>query len=158
MKKVFAILLSIVLILTLTGCGDKDSTNVKKKKTSNNYVPIKAEPKGLPIYPGAVLNRDYEVTVVEDEDSTYWSWAYSTTGSAAEIIEYYKSELTKLGYTFEKEDIFDRYFTLTTTDSDIVVSYSSIYKSNRDTLPDEVDGDTPGRDYTIKINLDKWNY
>ena len=104
MKKVFAILLSVVLIFTLTGCGDKDSTNVKKKKTSNNYVPIKVEPSGLPIYPGATLNRDYEVTVVEDEDSTYWSWAYSTTGSANEIIEYYKTELTKLGYTFKKEE------------------------------------------------------
>ena len=45
MRKIIAILFSITLIFALTGCGDKNITDVKKKNTSKNYVPIKTPPR-----------------------------------------------------------------------------------------------------------------
>ncbi len=163
MKKAIAILFSIILVFTLIGCGDKTPTTANKNKDSKKYIPEHSLPKDLPIYPGAVLNRGYEVNVTDIDEETeeeieviHWAWTFSTTGSAREIIDFYKNELTELGYELKSETLHGNYFGLSTVDSDIHISYAIIGKSNSDSLPDLVMPDTPGRDYSIQIHPDKW--
>lgn len=165
MRKIIVLITSVVFIFILTACScnneSKGSANTKTNSNKGNqvseeYVPKKAELKKLPVYPGALLVYDNE-TKWSDENSDYWMWVYVTTGSGSEIIEFFKTELQNLGFEIGDASTMGKIFYLYTKDDEIYLENFSWDKSSYKKLPDEVNPDTPGRQYRIIVNLNKWN-
>ena len=154
-----------ILLFALTGCNSNNESNGPANGNANsnnesqvketvdnteheNYMPQKAVPENLPIYPDAILSGD---TASYGDNS--WQWLYSTTDSGNEIVEFFKTELQNLGFEINEDQTFAyrEEFFVTTTDSVI-----QVYYLDSDNLPDEVNPDTPGRHYGIVVNLDEW--
>ena len=166
MKKV-VIVCCFVLIFALTACGGNKVPNEPANGNANNdngdqitepsgdneqedYVPEKAVPKNLPVYPGAILWNDS----ISGND---WMWLYSTTGSGNEIVEFFTTELQNLGFEIDADSTFAIYeeFGVTTKDRTVIVYW--LGTSDLEIEEEDVDPDTPGRGYGIIVNLDNWN-
>ena len=171
MKKTVFIL-CLVLVFTLTACSSEakpkePGTNTttspliaeseaQATKTSsppasspensdNAYQPERALPEGLPVYPGAVLAFDTQVWSGSDEE-TAWMWMYAEAGSPKEILEFFKTELEKLGFEIEGAFADDYEVFLHDTTETVSLGYSA----------DESD-DLSQIGYMITVNLDKWD-
>lgn len=142
MKKLIISLLSFMLIFLIVGCSDNSLLSDSEK-----YVPKKAELKDVPVYPGATLYRDYEIVAAENDENNEWRWMYKTTGSANEIVAFFKSELLNMGFEIKNEIIEGGSFILSTTDNAVYI----------DDISGTADPNTPDRNYSIRINLDEWN-
>ena len=165
MKKKIAIIMSIVLIFTLTGCGGNNKSNDSTKGNSNNdnenkviekenkpkhdFVPQKAVPNNLPVYPDAILWSDTETWTTE---GTNWMWLYNTTASANEIIDFFTTELQNLGFEIDPKFTFANYEEFFVRDTTKTVEVGWMDDGIEDVNPD-----TSGRGYMIIVNLDKWN-
>ncbi|MDY6827693.1 MAG: hypothetical protein SVV67_11155 [Bacillota bacterium] len=172
MKKLAVLFLVLFLTLSLTACGsanktDDDSENtgatvidetestdsIDNTDNENNdkYVPQKAVPEDLPIYPGAILWSD-STSYGEDNN---WQWLYSTTGSGNEIVEFFIKELQNLGFEIDEEYTFANREEFFVTTTDLIVQ---VYWLDSDNLSevDAVTADTPNRHYSIVVNLDEW--
>ncbi len=147
-----------ILIFTLTACNSNNESQVAETTDNiehGSYVPQKAVPENLPIYPDATLSSD-SAFYGDDSWGNSWQWFYSTNASGNEIVEFFKTEFQNLGFEIDEEQTFANFeeFFVTTTESVIGVYWLSI-----DEFPTEVDvnPDTPGREYAIVVNLDEWN-
>jgi hypothetical protein len=167
MNKIAILLSVIILTFALTACDSSnraddsnanngssidDETQVTESTNNtnhDNYVPKKAVPDNLPIYPEAILWSD----TISYGEGNNWQWLYSTTGSGNEIVEFFTKELQNLGFEIDEEYTiaFREEFFVTTTDSVI-----NVYWLDSDNLTDDVTADTPNRHYGIIINLDEW--
>ena len=156
MKKALAIILSIMFVFTVTGCGSSNKENLKPKDVKDKYIAKKTELKDLPKYPGSILVYDNQ-SLWGDENCAYWSWTYVTTGSANEIIDFFEKEFVNLGYSISEKSTPGSKFFMRVEESDFYINSSSWDKENNKKLPDEVTPETPGREYEIIVNLDKWN-
>ena len=107
--------------------------------------PERALPEGLPVYPGAIFAFDTQVWSGSD-DETAWMWMYAEAGSAVEILEFFKTELEKLGFEIEGAFADDYEVFLHDTTETVSLGYSA----------DESD-DLSQLGYMITINLDKWD-
>lgn len=149
----------LILILALTACGgnadskepvnsknENQITKTQDKTKQENYVPQKAVPKNLPVYPGATLFHD-EMTFWEN----HWIWDFYTTGSANEIIAFFETELKKMGY-----EILEGNFGADRHEFYLFAGLFDIQISNLDSEkdPDKFNPDTPGRGYSILVNLE----
>ena len=169
MKKLIFIC-CFILLFVLTACNSNNDPNEPANSNANsnsisdnesqvietadnteheNYVPQKAVPGNLPIYPDAILRGD-----AASYGDNSWQWFYSTTDSGNEIVEFFKTEFQNLGFEINGDQTFAyrEEFFITTTD--LVIQ---VYYLDSDNLPDEVNPDTPGRHYGIIVNLDEWN-
>lgn len=152
MKKMLLAFLSIPLIFTLSACKAETTPT---KAVGNKYVAEKAELKGLPVYPDARLVYDQESSW-GDEDSSYWGWIYVTTASANEILDFFEKEFSNLGYKMTEKTTHGSIFFIRDEDNYIYIDNITWDKENTAKLPDEVTPETPGREYRIQVNLDKW--
>lgn len=159
-----------VLIFALTACGsNKEPVEPANGNTNNDgnggqiteptnnneqesYVPEKAVPENLPIYPGAILWNDS----ISYGDNN-WMWLYSTTGSGNEIVEFFTTELLNLGFEIDADSTFAIHeeFGVTTADRAVIVYW--LGTSDLEIEEEDVDPDTPGRGYGIIVNFDVWN-
>lgn len=163
LKKIYVTIISIVLIFVLTGCGGNnekekpaniDSTNDNASKVTEptdnirdeNFVPQKAVPKDLPVFPGAILWFDSETWAAE---GTNWMWFYNTTGSANQIVEFFTAELKNLEFEIDAFALGEEF---SVRDVNGLVNVGWIDDGIEDVNPD-----TPGRGYMIIVNLDAWN-
>lgn len=120
----------------------------KEMNKHGDYLPMKAVPKDLPVYPNAVMIND-------GAGFRDWSWSYKTDVSANEIIEFYKNQLEGLGFEIRDQDIYtnEEAFRISTTDSIVSVEY--IYNEG---LDKKITPDTSGRSYQIGIKINEWYY
>lgn len=171
MKRLFFIF-CLVLVFTLTACSSKakpkepDSnkttgpsiaeSETQAAKTSSppatspenpDYVnqPERALPEGLPVYPGAIFAFDTQVWSGSD-DETAWMWMYAEAGSAVEILEFFKTELEKLGFEFEAAFADDYEVFLHDTTGAVSIGYSA-----------DENEDLSQLGYMVTVNLDKWD-
>lgn len=167
MKKIIVLIFSIMVIFVLTACScnNKSKDPVNNNSNSNNdngnqaieesdnteydYVPSKALPENLPIYPGATLWSDNETWATE---GTNWMWFFNTTGSANEIVEFFTTEFQKLGFEIDENSTFANYEEFFVRDTTRTVEIGWLGSEIEDINPD-----TPGRGYMIIVNLDAWN-
>lgn len=160
MKKALSTMIVFILLFTLTGCinnkedfnssnRDQDqATETEKGVMSEEFVPRKAVPHNIPVYPGAILVND-----IASYGDNSWQWLYDTTGSGNEIINFFTTALRDLGLEINEEGtlaIHEEFFVATTN------SVVSVYWLNDDELGEGVNPDTPGRGYAIIVNLDEW--
>ncbi len=171
MKKV-ALVIAFLLVFTLTACSSKPKptkpTQSSKtgasepKETEDNsggsgsvhepetpdpgyvYEPERVVPEGLPVYPGAVLTFDTEVW--SWNEGLHWMWMYEDAGSAIEILEFFKTELGKLGFEIVDSYADDIELRLVDKTETVNVGYSA----------DEND-DLNQLGYMITVNLDGWD-
>ncbi|MGI6497368.1 MAG: hypothetical protein ACOX0U_00750 [Oscillospiraceae bacterium] len=167
MKKIIFIC-CLILTFALTACNSNNGLNESAngnsisgnespvtetpgntKHDDSVYVPQKAVPKNLPVYPDAVLWSDMETWAAE---GTGWMWCYNTTASGNEIVEFFKTELQNLGFEIDENGTFAfrEEFSVATTDGVIGVGWL-------DDEIEDVNPDTPGRGYAIVVHLDEWN-
>ena len=171
MKKLIFIL-CLVLVFTLSACSgkakpkdpDTDKINgpsiaesdAQVPRTSSppatspeipddDHQPERALPEGIPVYPGAVFAFDTQVWSGSDEE-TAWMWMYVEAGSAKEILEFFKTELEKLGFEFEAAFADDYEVFLHDTTETVSLGYSA-----------DEDEDLSQLGYMITVNLDKWD-
>lgn len=168
MKKLMAMLLSVVLIFTLAGCKDNEKTegttdDIKTStKSTQTKVPSKyknyAIPKNIAIYPGAKRYGDVGYAVYKDD--VYLKWHYQTNANATEIYEFYKTEFTNMGFEVEGLGTYlaDGTFAVMVWDpvktDRILISISYV---DTEELPEDVTSDTSGRNYFVNVNIDIWN-
>lgn len=171
MKKV-ALVIAFLLIFTLTACSSKtkptkpdqgNNTGASEpKETEDNsggggsvhepetpdpgyvYEPERAVPEGLPVYPGAVMTFDTEVW--SWNEGLHWMWMYENAGSAIEILEFFTTELEKLGFEIVDSYADDIELRLVDKTETVNVGYSA----------DEND-DLNQLGYMITVNLDGWD-
>lgn len=152
-RKILVVILVIFLIF-LAGCSTNNGSNKppeQKTPQSDVYVPRKAVPEGLPVYPDAVLIND--LSALSDD---HWQWLYSTTGSGNDIMLFFINALQESGFGIDSEYTIANYeeFFITTTDEVI-----RVYWLDSENLADvdTVTPDTPDRHYGIVVNLKAWN-
>lgn len=154
----------IVLILALTACGGdtkpnkpaisnstsqtKSQITQKEENTEPDYVPEKAVPKDLPVYPGAFVFYDSEIWA---DEGTGWMWFYSTTASANEIVAFFKTELLKSGLEIDTGFTYalGEEFSVSDTTGTLTVGWLDDGLEN-------VNPDTPGRGYLLMVKLEAW--
>lgn len=107
--------------------------------------PERALPEGLPVYPGAIFAFDTQVWSGSD-DETAWMWMYAEAGSAVEILEFFKTELEKLGFEFEAAFADDYEVFLHDTTGAVSIGYSA-----------DENEDLSQLGYMVTVNLDKWD-
>lgn len=161
MKKILAFVLALALVFTLFACGSEDkpskpSESIKTEATEPKeaednsddndyvYVPEKDIPEGLPVYPGAVMAFDTEVWSFNE--GLHWMWMYEEAGSGKEILEFFLTELEKLGFEFEDTFADDYEVFLHDVTETVSLGYSA----------DEND-DLSRLGYMITVNLDAWD-
>lgn len=170
MKKIAFLFTAFILVFALTACNSNiepnkpDNSNVnsssiidnetqvteKDENTDHdNYIPKKAVPKNLPIYPDAILWGD----MISFGDNS-WQWLYTTTGSGNEIVEFFKTELQNLGFEIDEEYTYAEHEEFFVSTTNLVIQ---VYWLDSDNLTDEVNADTPERHYGIIVNLDEWD-
>jgi hypothetical protein len=172
MKKLIFIC-CFILLFALTGCNSNNESNEPSNgnsisgnesqvtETADNtgqgsYVPQKAVPKNLPIYPGAILGSDFAFFGPSDFGDNSWQWNYIPNASGNEIVEFFRTEFENLGFEIDEDFTYalGEEFFVNTTDRIVAV-----YFLGGDDVPAgvEVTADTPGRHYGIVVDLDKWN-
>jgi hypothetical protein len=165
MKNV-ALVIAFLFIFTLTACSGKPKepvtnittsppitspesqtteTPVEPENPDHIYQPERALPEGLPVYPGAVLTFDSQVWSGSDEE-TAWMWMYAEAGSPREILDYFTTELEKLGFEIEGAFADDYEVFLHDATETVSLGYSA----------DDSD-DLNQIGYMITVNLDKWD-
>ncbi len=150
--------MTVFIMIFLVGCGISDDKNNldeqlneenNTEKQSEEYIPKKALPEGIPVYPGAILTGD--IPSVGDG----WQWLYKTTGSGNEILEFFIDSFQELGFEIDNDFTTANYeeFFVVTKDNTI-----SVYWLDSDSISDvdEVTPDTPNRHYSIVVDLTKW--
>ncbi len=152
-------LIIVALIMTMVvGCGISDDTNNAGEQNnlkngeetqSEEFIPSKELPAGIPVYPGAILSG--EITPSEDA----WQWLYQTTATGNEIVTFFVNELIELGFeidnygtTANREEFF-----ISTKDEIIRVYWLD---SESIAYIDDVTPNTPNRHYSIVVNLPAW--
>lgn len=162
MRKIISII-CIILIFTLTGCSFGKWSPYKEilkgiteevldgvtDPDNSGYKSSKAVPKNLPVYPGAVLWSDSR-----GYGESEWMWLYDTSGSGNQIVEFFTTELNKLGLKVDEEKALafrETFFVMT---EDYVVQ---VFWLGDDHIDENTNEDTPNRGYGIIVNLDKWN-
>ncbi len=172
MRKFIAIIMSIILVFTLTGCNSKnqfkDSDNpamdIIKNQLKETVDQIQREdagiddinpeeilPNKLPIYPGS----DMTLTMPSYTEYNSRTWWFDSNATGNELVEYFKTELQKLGIEIDEENTYARTFQIMVSTKAKVVMVQNDESEN---IAGDVNPDTPGRSYFVIVDLDKWNY
>ncbi len=169
MKKIMNLALIIVLIISLSACSSNKSneptngngntnnenqvTEPVDKAEDESYVPDKAVPKDLPVYPNASLIGEWDYPAPNFGENS-WQWDYKSNGSGNEIVEFFRKEFENLGLEVDEDftGAGGEEFYVNT-----VGQVVGVYFLGEDGLPEDVSGDTPGRHYGIVVDLDKWH-
>ena len=148
----------LVFVFALTACSGKKSSeptddngnNDNKGKITEKYVPEKAVPENMPIYPGAVMINELP------SYSNDRHWVYTTTASSAEIVDFFKTEFQDMGFEVDSAHAYTTGREFYVSSTNYVITVASV-GGGEEHLPDEVDLNTPGRHYVITIKPDKWD-
>jgi hypothetical protein len=145
-----------VYLLSSFNSKDADDNNqtqsqltTDSENESDEFVPTKPFPEGLPIYPGAILTSEIS------SPGSNWQWLFQTTGSGNDIRTFFINSLTELGFAIDNEASIAKYeeFFVITEDGTI-----SVYWLDSDSISDidNITPDTPNRHYAISVDLEKW--
>ncbi len=121
----------------------ENQTPVEPENPDYVYQPERALPDGLPVFPGAVLTYDTQVWAAE---GTAWMWMYEEAGSANEIVEFFKTELEKLGFEIDKAFADREEFHVADKTGTVSLGYSADQEEDMNQLG-----------YMITVNLDAWD-
>lgn len=175
MRKILTLALAILLIFALAACGGKtepvDSANnangdngsqvtePDNKPGADLFVPDKAPPKNLPVYPGAVMVYDLQATGYKYGENS-WQWHYDTDASGNEIVAFFVAAFQDLGIPIDEQYTganFEEFFIQTNTLDNRTASVGWLgYENSENKNDDELTADTLGRSYMILVDLDRW--
>jgi len=152
---VTAIGVGIYLLNTYNSNHVENSNQAQTELTSitNNdseeYIPTKPLPEGLPVYPEAILINE----IPSNEGS--WQWLFQTTGSGREIMTFFINSLSELGFSIDNSATIANHeeFFVITADKTI-----RVYWLDSESIADidNVTPDTPNRNYAIFVDLNRW--
>lgn len=125
-------------------------TETKKETEHGNDESTDTVPKNLPIYPDSNMT----LTLPSFTGENIRTWWFDSPASGNEIVEFYITELKNLGLEIDEDYTYvdDATFEVHTVNEVVTV-----INDESQTFSSEVNPDTPGRNYIIAVNLDKWN-
>ena len=165
-------MISIVFVLTLSGCvgknvlkdSDNPAMDIIKNQLKETVDQIQREdadlddinpeeilPNKLPIYPGSDMTLTLPL-YTEDNSRTWW---FDSNATGNELVEYFKTELQKLGIEIDEENTYAKTSQIMVSTKDSIVK---VMNDESENIAGDVNPDTPGRSYFVLVDLNKWNY
>ena len=169
MMKKAILIWCFVFVFALTACSGNEPSEPSRSSANSNHESSEIEtekateketehindesdesvPKDLPIYPGSEM-----ALALPTYGFNGMVWWFESPGSGKEIFDFYTTELKKAGL-----EINDEYSGLEgfTFEIHTVNEVVTVINNEAETISSEVTPDTPGREYIISVDFDKWN-